>query len=149
MATWLNDYQVRKEQMAPLAAKGEFSLMQSMEYQELLYRIEVLETCQMFCKTAPVTTDLKVLIGHYQLVDAYMQCIDRERRIGLPADEKQRAYRKTSSEMLEKIVTDCRKRFSSFQPSSQDLYKRSISTLLSTVLPVWLQMRNAYTKIDK
>ena len=35
MATWLNDYQVRKEQMAPLAAKGELSLMQSMEYQEL------------------------------------------------------------------------------------------------------------------
>lgn len=65
MATWLNDYQVRKEQMAPLAAKGELSLMQSMEYQELLYRIEVLETCQMFCKTAPVTTDLKVLIGQW------------------------------------------------------------------------------------
>ena len=135
MATWLNDYQARKEQMAPLAAKGELSLMQSMEYQELLYRIEVLETCQMFCKTAPVTTDLKVLIGHYQLVDAYVQCIGRERRIGLPADEK--------------IVADCRKRFSSFQPSTQDLYKRSISTLISTVLPVWLQMRNAYTKIDK
>lgn len=149
MATWLNDYQTRKEQMAPMAAKGELSLVQSMEYQELLYRIEVLETCQMFCKTAPVTTDLKVLIGHYQLVDAYVQCIGRERRLGLPADEKQRVYRKTATEALEKIVMDCRKRFSSFQPSSQDLYKRSISTMISTVLPVWLQMRNAYTKIDK
>ena len=149
MATWLNDYKAYKEALSHEFEGGAVAIGKVLQYQELLYRIDVLETCQMLCKTAPVTMDMKSLVAHYQLVDAYVQCIGRERRIGLPADEKQRAYRKTSSEMLEKIVTDCRKRFSSFQPSSQDLYKRSISTLLSTVLPVWLQMRNAYTKIDK
>ena len=33
------------------------TLGDTMVYQELLYRIQVLETCQMLCKTAPVTTD--------------------------------------------------------------------------------------------
>ncbi len=149
MATWLNDYRTRKEQMSAMVSGGGLSLAQSMEYQELLYRIEVLEACQMLCKTAPVTTDLKALTGHYQLVDAYVQCIGKERRFGLPADEKQRAYRKTATEALEKIVVDCRKRFSSFQPANQELYKQSIGAMISTVLPAWLQMRNAYTKIDK
>ena len=42
-----------------------------MQYQELLYRIEVLSTSQAFCQTAPITTEVSVLSSHYQLVDAY------------------------------------------------------------------------------
>ena len=52
---------------------------------ELLYRIEVLYASQAFCQTAPVTTDVAVLSGHYQLVDAYIQCLTKERRLGQPA----------------------------------------------------------------
>lgn len=149
MATWLNDYHAMKAQLSPMAETGQLSLEQSMLYQELLYRIEVLETCQMLCKTAPVTTDLKVLAGHYQLVDAYMQCLGTERRFGTPGDDRQKASRRTAAEAMGKTVADCRKRFSSFRPSGQEQYKRNISTLINTVLPVWLQMRNAYTKIGK
>ena len=32
---------------------------------ELVYRIGVLETCQMFCKTAPICLESKVLQDHY------------------------------------------------------------------------------------
>lgn len=54
---------------------------------ELLYRIEVLYASQAFCQTAPVTTDVAVRSGHYQLVDAYIQCLNKERRLGQPADQ--------------------------------------------------------------
>ena len=149
MATWLDGYHTMKEQAAPAAEQGQLSFAQAMCYQELLYRIEVLEVCQMLCRTAPVTTDLKPLADHYHLVDAYIQCLGRERRFGTPADEKQKVRRKTAAEAMERVLADCRKRFSSFCPSHKEQYKRSIDTLMNTVLPVWLQLRNAYIKIDK
>ena len=149
MATWLDGSRAKKEQVAAAAAQGQLTPAQAMWYQELLYRIEVLETCRMLCKTAPVTTDVKPLGEHYHLVDAYIQCISRERRFGPPAGEKQKAGRKTAADAMEKVLADGRKRFSSFRPSGGEQYKRNISALMNTVLPVWLQLRNAYINIDK
>ena len=149
MATWLDGYHAMKEQAAPAAEQGQLSFVQAMWYQELLYRIEVLEVCQMLCRTAPVTTDLKPLADHYHLVDAYIQCLGRERRFGTPADEKQRARRKTASEAMEKVLFNCRKQFSSFHPSNREQYKRSVGTLMNTVPPAWHQLRYASIKIDK
>ena len=62
-----------------------------MVYQELLYRIQVLETCQMLCKTAPVTTDTRELVGHYQLVDAVLFCAGKEHAFGAPVQEQGKA----------------------------------------------------------
>lgn len=149
MATWLNEYTSLKNDMASQAASGQMALEQLMLYQELIYRIEVLEVCQTLCKTAPVTVEMQALIGHYKLVDAYIQCLARERRFGQPADNDLKAKRETASGTLDKTVADCRKRFSSFSPTGQDQYKKSIGALISTVLPVWLQLRNTYINISK
>lgn len=128
---------------------GHASLEQLMLYQELLYRIEVLYASQAFCQTAPVTTDVAVLSGHYQLVDAYIQCLTKERRLGQPADQNLKAKRQTASETLDKVVLDCRKRFSSFTPTDQNQYRKGVSSLINTVLPVWLKLRNTYINISK
>lgn len=85
MATWLSEYKNLKNEMEKQIGAGHVSLEQLMLYQELLYRIEVLYASQAFCQTAPVTTDVAVLSGHYQLVDAYIQCLTKERRLGQPA----------------------------------------------------------------
>lgn len=103
MATCLDDYQSMKDTMTQQFSEGNVSLEQSMTYQELLYRIGVLETCRMLCKTAPITVEMKALIAHYQLVDAYVQCIGKERRFGMPADDKEKASRKVAAEALEKL----------------------------------------------
>lgn len=87
MATWLSEYKNLKNEMEKQIGAGHASLEQLMLYQELLYRIEVLYASQAFCQTAPVTTDVAVLSGHYQLVDAYIQCLTKERRLGQPADQ--------------------------------------------------------------
>lgn len=149
MATWLTEYHSLKEKMAQQAIEGSMSLEQLMLYQELIYRIGVLETCQTLCKTAPVTSDMQAMGTHYKLVDAYILCLTKERRFGQPADKELKARRQTTSEALEKAVTDCRKRFSSFSPTAQDHYKKSIGSLVNTVLPVWLQLRNTYINITK
>lgn len=149
MATWLSEYKKLKDDMEKQLSAGKASLEHLLLYQELLYRIEVLEACQTLCKTAPITTDLQAMSGHYKLVDAYICCMAKERRFGQPADDNLKAKRKTAAEALEKTVADCRKRFSSFAPAAPEHYGKSISALISTVLPVWLQLRNTYINITK
>lgn len=149
MATWLNEYQKRKSTMTEQLHNGTLKPGQIIQYQELSYRIEVLETCQAFCKTAPITVEIPTMAEHYKLVDAYIQCLEKERRLGQPADEKQKAKRATASEALSKVILDCRKRFSSFTPNGPEHYRKDIHTMVNTILPVWLQFRNTYTQINK
>ena len=150
MATWLSEYTSMKNVLASEMSTGNTSLEQLLLYQEILYRIEVLETCQAFSKTAPMTMEIQEMSSHYQLVDAYIQCISKERRIGSPTDSEQaKARRQTASASLEKTIADCRKRFSSFVPTRQEQYRQSINTMFNTVLPVWLQLRNTYVNIGK
>ena len=143
MATYLENYVNRKLSLDPLLQAGKMTLQETMVYQELLYRIQVLETCQMLCKTAPVTTDTRELVGHYQMVDAVLFCAGKEHAFGAPVQEKGKAQRKAAGENLAKIVADCRKRFSSFQ------YRQSISALVGTVLVAWVQLRNTYVPIGE
>ena len=88
MANYLDDYNNRKLSFGPLLQAGKMTLKDTMVYQELLYRIQVLETCRMLCKTAPVTTDTRELVGHYQLVDAVLFCAGKERAFGVPVQEQ-------------------------------------------------------------
>lgn len=149
MATYLTEYNTLKTSMTQQAAASGMSLEQLMVYQELLYRIEVLETCQTLCKSAPATTNVPDLCGHYKLVDAYILCMMKERRLGQPAEQKLKEQRETAFSNFDRVVTDCRKRFSSFQPSAPEQYKTSIGRMINTVLPVWLQFRNTYINIAR
>lgn len=149
MATWLSEYKKLKDDMEKQLSAGKASLEHLLLYQELLYRIEVLRVSQAFCQTAPVTTEVSVLAGHYQLLDAYIQCLTKERRLGQPADQNLKAKRQTAAETFTKVVQDCRKRFSSFTPVDQNQYRKDVSSLINTVLPVWLQLRNTYINISK
>lgn len=149
MATYLDDYNNRKLSFGPLLKQGKMTLGDTMVYQELLYRIQVLETCQMLCKTAPVTTDTRELVGHYQLVDAVLFCAGKEHAFGIPVQEQDKAQRKAAGENLAKIVADCRKRFSSFQAKSPEQYRQSISAMVGTVLVAWVQLRNTYVPIGE
>lgn len=149
MATYLDDYNNRKLSFGPLLKAGKMTLGDTMVYQELLYRIQVLETCQMLCKTAPVTTDTRELVGHYQMVDAVLFCAGREHAFGIPVQEQDKARRKAAGENLAKIVADFRKRFSSFQAKSPEQYRQSVSAMIGAVLMAWVQLRNTYVPIGE
>ena len=147
MATLLEQYLGTKENMNAAIAKGAFPMEHLLQYQEVLYRINVLETCMTFCKTAPVTPDMRVLSLHYQLLDAFIQCLLQERRIGHPGDESVKMQRETAHGNLLAVVTNFRKQFSSFAPTAQDAYRNTIANMVTTILPAWISYRNTYVNL--
>jgi len=118
-------------------------------YQELLYRIEVFEVLQMLHRTAPCTTDTKILCPHYKTLDAYIHHISVERQYGKPADENDKKNRQTAIESLQKVIQDYQRKFSSFRPTTAELYGKNTGELVKCVLVAWLQHRNCYVDINK
>lgn len=144
MATTLEQYYQTKQQLNAKMAEGKFTNDQLLGYQELMYRISVLESCMMFLKTAPVSTDTSVLGFHYKVVDALFTCMLQERQFGLPADEKVKKQRATALENLHMVINSFHRPFQSFAPNTPEVYRETISKMITTVLPVWLQYRYTY-----
>lgn len=71
MATILEQYRKRQNEIREQIAANSLPLDQMLIMQELNYRICVLETFESLCKSAPVTMDTKAMGFHFQLVDAY------------------------------------------------------------------------------
>ena len=46
------------------------------------------------------------------------------------------------------VISANQKKFTSFVAETQDQYKRYISECANTVLPMWLQFRDTYIKIN-
>ena len=120
------------------------------QYQELLYRIEVLQVCQMFIKSVPESADAKVLTPHYQMLNAFIENLTLERRGCANNSGDAQAQRDTAHGNLLRVVEDYRKRFSSFSPDNDaGRYCKEISLVIQTVLPAWLQYRQTCTEINK
>ena len=144
MATTLDQYYQTKQQLLARFAESAVSPEQAIGYQELMYRISVLESCMAFVKTAPVNSDMKAMCFHYQVVDTFFTSMLQERQFGMPADEKARKQRATALDNLTTVITSFRKQFHSFQPTTPEAYKENVSRMINTVLPAWLQYRFTY-----
>ena len=120
------------------------------QYQELLYRIEVLEVCKMLLRAAPESANPKDLHWHYQMVDAYFQVLLSERRYGINANENQKQLQNTAYGSVAKVIQDYRKRLSSFSPGSDaNCYQKTITDVIHTVLAAWIQYRQTYIEVAK
>lgn len=147
--TVLSNYTKRLEELQSKIKAGTLPLPELFIFQELNYRVSVLQTMQAFCRTAPLTTDIQPLGFHYQQANSYMQGLLSEHRYGLKPDEKGMKRRETALSAFRNIYADNCKRFSSFAPSSPDQYKSSLSSMINTVLPAWLQYRETYVPVDE
>ena len=144
MATTLEQYNQMKQQLTAKIADGTMTVDQLLGYQELLYRISVLESCMNFVKTAPVTNDMKVMSYHYQVVEALFTCLVQERQFGIPADDVVRKQRATALENLQTVVNSFRKQVQSFKPAAPEAYRAAVTKMVNTILPAWLQYRFTY-----
>lgn len=144
MATTLEQYNQMKQQLTAKIADGSMTVDQLLGYQELLYRISVLESCMNFVKTAPVTNDMKVMSYHYQVVEALFTCLVQERQFGIPADDVVKKQRATALENLQTVVNSFRKQFQSFKPAAPEAYRAAVTKMVNTILPAWLQYRFTY-----
>ncbi len=147
MATILDQYRKKQNQIRSKIAENSLLPEELLVMQELNYRICVLETFQSFCKSAPVTTDVKVMGYHFQLVDAYVRFVLNERRFGPKTDADGQKKRETALVSFEWVVQDGKKRFTSFSVGTNEQYKRCISQYVNTILPVWMQYRNTYINL--
>lgn len=147
MATILQQYRDMQSNLKERMSSDQFTIDQILVLQELSYRISVIETFEIYCKTAPVTSNLTEMAIHYQLVDAHIQYTMTERRFGFKANDEVRKQRETVISTFENIVQDGRKRFSSFSNGAPDQYKNDINSYIRVILPVWLQYRNCYINI--
>lgn len=143
--TMLEKYQNAFVEISQLGSA--MALEQAWIYQELLYRMEVLQVCQMFSVIAPIGNDMSEMFTHYQMVDGYFETLKCERHNGLAASEEEQKQRDTAHQNLCRVVSDYRKRFSSFTPGNQEQYKNEIRKTISTFLPAWMQTRNTYINI--
>lgn len=149
MATVLENYWSIRTEIDNRMATGPATATMVWWYSEIAYRISVLETCQMFCKSAPVSTDVKTLLGHYQMVDAYVQCLSQERQYGPDRGPDTQKEREAAQTNLGRVVKDYRGRFSSFAPTTPDYYAKEIGKVVNTILPAWLQVRDSFIPIIK
>ena len=78
----------------------------------------------------------------------YTKLIRNERKFGIVPDEKAKKRVETSRDLLNKVIEEGQKTFTKFDISKPDLYKKSISEYIKTILPVWMQYRDAYLLID-
>jgi hypothetical protein len=147
MANLLQQYFVKQEELCSQIKADGLPIESLTVYQELCYRICVLETFKAFARTAPITTDTKAMGYHYQIVDAYVKFLGAERKFGPKADVEGQRKREAAASALERVIQDGRKRFSSFKADTREQYRNCIGSLINTVLPVWVQYRNTYINI--
>ncbi len=147
MATILDQYREKQNEIRSKAAENSLMLEELLTMQELNYRVCVLETFQIFCKSAPITMDTKAMGYHFQMVNAYVNFVLNERRFGPKADADRQKKRETALASFERVVQDGKKRFTSFSAGTNEQYKKSISQYVNTILPVWMQYRNTYINL--
>ena len=147
MAKLLDDYRKKQEQNRNQIAEGVFPEESLMAMQELDYRVSVLETLQAFCKSSPRAEDLTKISIHYQTLLAYIRTLMKEHGLGMKADDDMKKKRETAKGNMETIVENGCKQFSSMQQPVAEQYRKSVSNLINTVLPAWLQYRNTYVQL--
>ena len=118
-------------------------------YGEVLYRIGVLETCQVFTRMAASAADTRAQVEHYQMLDAYIQSLALERRYGPNRGPDTQKERDAAQNNLGRVIQDYRKRFSSFSPSSPAAYANEVNRLVNTIMPAWLMFRETFVPIKK
>ena len=148
MATLLEDYNQKKASVFPQILQGTFPVDQLLQYQELLYRIDVLESCLAFVRTAPTTADHRIVGYHYRVMDGFLTCLLQERHLGPASDEKLKKQRETALSNLQTVVFTFRKKFQSFAPTSPEAYRNEIQTMINTILPEWISFRNTYVALQ-
>ena len=104
MATILEQYRKRQNDIREQIAANSLPLDQVLIMQELNYRICVLETFESLCKSAPVTMDTKSMGFHFQLVDAYVRFTLNERKFGPKTDAEGQKKRETALQSFTQVV---------------------------------------------
>lgn len=133
MATVLENYYALRGELEQRMAQAPINAVDLWYYGEIVYRVGVLETCQMYLRSAPVSMNTPELLGHYQMMDAYVQSLALERRYGPDRGPDTQKEREAAQSNLGRVIQDYRKRFSAFSPTAAMAYKKEINRVITTL----------------
>ena len=146
-ATVLEDYKELKKLMDDSMSDSQVTLEQLWMYQELMYRISVIEALKAYIKSAPLSMDEESIYRHFQLFVRFLQHLINERKFKDTSLEEIVKQQQTAYESLKMIASDHRERMNSYSPDSDNQYKDDLSNIICTILPSWLQYRNTMIEI--
>lgn len=147
MATVLEQYLAMENTAKQKIAARSFATEGLMALQELQYRICVIETLKCFCLCTPEQPTPDGLCMHYRAVGTYLRFLVSERRMGSEADGEANKRRETARTAWMRVVEDSERRWSSYQVTTAEKYRKDITDTVNTVLPVWIQYRNTVLPI--
>ena len=145
--TLLEQYNAKLNEMNEKIRAGQLPTEENLAYQELVYRVGVLNTCKAFCASAPIGKETSNLCYHYQVVAMYIKMLGNERQVGSKTDDEGKKKRAAAKETIDRVMNDGVRRFGSFNPTTDELYKKSVSEFINAYISVWIQYRNTYINI--
>ena len=77
----------------------------------------------------------------------FIKMLSGERQVGSKTDEDGKKKRGAAKETIDRVMNDGVRRFSSFNPKTDDLYKKTVSEFINAYISVWIQYRNTYINI--
>lgn len=110
--------------------------------QELRYRIGVIEALRIYCKMAPITDNIEMMLKHFNQVFDYLGALAKEHLVKDSKDESINNARKTAKLALSDTYTGMANVFGHFKATSQNSYKEQIIKVINGFIPVWLQYRD-------
>ncbi len=110
--------------------------------QELRYRIGVIEALRIYCKTAPVTDNIKTMVEHFTQVFNYLSGLQKEHLVQDSNDEAVNNTRNTAKAALADAYNGIANTMSSFKMTSNEYYKETVIKMINGFIPVWLQYRD-------
>lgn len=147
--SYMGAYCTQKEQLEQLVnQKVELDVQQMLMYQELNYRIQILESLAFLLNSAPRTDDNKKMRRHYMMVDAFLQHMMRERKYKKPALPDLQDALEVARESLQQIYDDFKARFASYEATTAKKYKQDVMNFVISVLMAWIVYRDMFLPID-
>lgn len=111
-------------------------------YQELSYRVSVLETWKVLIDYAPDWSDVEAVKEHKALLIPFCKQLPYEHLMGIPEPtEKEIKKASTAQKVLETVLEDCLMRVTQFDSTSGQSYRDAICGIISAISKVWLQFR--------
>ncbi len=142
----VEEYRLRRRN---LEQKDELSAKDLLVYEELLYRIHVIQVLKFLLEHAPVSREISTLAGHWEAVDALASHLCQERRLSPSPDAQIQQQRDTARQFLMEILTEQRRRFFVYMPENERQYQADIRDTLQCLLFAWLQYRETMMPISE
>lgn len=148
MATMLEEYQTMRDRYKEQINRGEMDVNNLIYLCEINYRIEVIEEFQIFYRTTPEELDEEKIAFHFQFVKMFIDILFKEKRYSKVTDEAGEKRNEAAKTYFLNVVESGAQQLNKLKITSAEEYKKYMSDYCNTVLIAWVQMRDAFIKIE-